>query len=122
MTSYALQIGLLTLAALTQNIFLLAIVALAVSVQTGTQPIENCLMARYTPVAWRATIYGLKFVVALGLSALGVPLIAFIFAETGSFDGVFWTMTAFSSIAVTVAFLLPIQRHAPVAAKAVTVS
>ncbi|MGI9498530.1 MAG: MFS transporter [Geminicoccaceae bacterium] len=110
--SYALQIGFLILAATTQNLFLLAIVALAVSVQTGTQPIENCLMARYTPVAWRATIYGLKFVVALGLSALGVPLLAYLFARTGSFDAVFWCMAAFSSIAVAIALLLPADRKA----------
>ena len=109
--SYALQIGLLVCAALAQNLLLLAIVALAVSVQTGTQPIENCLVARYTPVAWRATIYGLKFVVALGLSALGVPLIAYIFAETGSFDGVFWAMAAFAATAVAIALLLPVSRR-----------
>ncbi|MGI9420742.1 MAG: MFS transporter [Geminicoccaceae bacterium] len=116
MASYALQIGLTASAAMTGNLFLLAIVALAVSVQTGTQPVENCLMARYTPTAWRATIYGLKFVVALGLSALGVPLIAYIFAETGSFDGVFWSMAVFSAIAVTISLLLPAGQRTPVAA------
>ncbi|MGI9508526.1 MAG: MFS transporter [Geminicoccaceae bacterium] len=110
--SYVLQIGLLMLAAMTENILLLAIVALAVSVQTGTQPIENCLVARYTPLAWRATLYGLKFVVALGLSAIGVPLLAYIFARTGGFDGVFWAMAAFSLAAVFIALLLPTERPA----------
>ena len=110
--SYIMQIAIMITAAMTQNLFLLAIVALAVSVQTGTQPIENCLVARYTPVKWRATIYGLKFVVALGLSALGVPLIALIYSETGNFDGVFWSMAAFSAIAVTIALLLPVSRQA----------
>ncbi len=109
--SYALQIAIMMSAAMTQNMLLLAIVALAVSVQTGTQPIENCLVARYTPVEWRATIYGLKFVVALGLSALGVPLLAFIFSETGNFDGVFWCMAVFSAIAVAIALLLPVSRQ-----------
>lgn len=114
--SYALQIAIMITAAMTQNILLLAIVALAVSVQTGTQPIENCLVARFTPVAWRATIYGLKFVVGLGLSALGVPLIAYIFKETGNFDGVFLCMAAFSAIAVTIAILLPVSRQTSAAA------
>ena len=109
--SYALQIGLVTAAAMTGSMLLLAIVALAVSVQTGTQPIENCLMARYTPTAWRATIYGLKFVVALGLSSLGVPLIAWIFSQTGDFAGVFWAMAIFAAIAVAIALLLPVQRR-----------
>ncbi len=112
MISYSLQIGLVMLAAATGSLLLVLLVALAVSVQTGTQPIENCLMARYTPAAWRATIYGLKFVVALGLSALGVPLIAYIFAETGGFAAVFWAMAAFSAIAVVIAMLLPAERRA----------
>ena len=75
-------------------------------------------MARYTPTAWRATIYGLKFVVALGLSALGVPLIAYIFAETGSFDGVFWSMAVFSAIAVTISLMLPAGQRTPAATEA----
>jgi MFS family permease len=112
MMSYAMQIGLVMTAAATGSLLLVLLVALAVSVQTGTQPIENCLMARYTPAAWRATIYGLKFVVALGLSALGVPLIAYIFAETGGFAAVFWAMAVFSAVAVVIALLLPAARRA----------
>jgi MFS family permease len=111
MASYATQIGILALAALTQNLALVAIVALAVTVQTGTQPVENCLVARYTPAYWRATVYGLKFVVALGLSAVGVPLIALIFARTGAFDGVFWAMALFSTIAVLIAVMLPAKQR-----------
>lgn len=105
--SYAVQIGILTLAVATHNLLLIAIVALAVTVQTGTQPIENCLMARYTPDAWRATVYGMKFVLGLGLSALGVPFIALIFALTGSFAGVFWAMVVCSVAAVAVGLALP---------------
>lgn len=117
--SYTLQIGLLAVIALTQNYALIALVAVAVSVQTGTQPIENCLVALYTPTRWRATIYGLKFVVALGLSALGVPLIATIFANTGSFDGVFWAMAIFSGLTVIIASILPkgqLNQRSPAAA------
>lgn len=110
-TSYCLQIGLVMMAAMSGSFLLVLLVALAVSVQTGTQPIENCLMARYTPAAWRATIYGLKFVVALGMSALGVPLIAYIFVTTGEFTAVFWSMAAFSAIAVIIAFLLPTEKR-----------
>ncbi|MEL6962621.1 MAG: MFS transporter [Pseudomonadota bacterium] len=109
--SYSLQIGLVMIAAMSDSFLLVLLVALAVSVQTGTQPIENCLMARYTPATWRATIYGLKFVVALGMSALGVPLIAYIFATTGEFTAVFWSMAMFSAIAVIIALLLPTDRR-----------
>ena len=105
--SYGVQIGILTLAVATHNLLLIAIVAMAVTVQTGSQPIENCLMARYTPDAWRATVYGMKFVLGLGVSSLGVPLVALIFGLSGSFAGVFWAMAMCSPAAVGVGLALP---------------
>jgi MFS family permease len=111
---YALQCGLLLLAAATLSPLLVVVMAAAMTVQTGSQPIENCLLARYTPEAWRATVYGLKFVLALGLSALGVPLIALIVGLTGSVDGVLLAMAACSMVALAVALALP--RSTPEAA------
>ena len=105
--SYALQCALFLLAAATLSPLLVLVMAVAITVQTGTQPIENCLLARYTPETWRATVYGLKFVLALGLSALGVPLIALIVGLTGSVDGVLLAMAAFSIVALGVALTLP---------------
>jgi FSR family fosmidomycin resistance protein-like MFS transporter len=111
--SYAVQVGVLVVAALTFNLALFALVAIAATVQTGTQPVENCLIARYTPQHWRATVYGLKFVLALGLSALGVPLVALIYGQTGSFTGVFLAMAAFCVVPIAVGLWLP--RRAPAA-------
>jgi FSR family fosmidomycin resistance protein-like MFS transporter len=105
--SYLLQIGVLAVAVITFNPLLVAVMALAVTIQTGTQPIENCLIARYTPATWRATVYGLKFVLALGVSSLGVPLIAFIVGRTGGVDGVLLAMLACSVVALGVALVLP---------------
>jgi FSR family fosmidomycin resistance protein-like MFS transporter len=112
--SYALQIAVLAVAVMTFNPLLVAVMALAVTIQTGTQPIENCLIARYTPDSWRATVYGLKFVLALGLSSLGVPLIALIVGRTGGAGGVLLAMLACSVVALGVALVLP--RGAPQAA------
>lgn len=111
---YALQCGLLLLAAMTLSPLLVVVMAVAMTVQTGSQPIENCLLARYTPEAFRATVYGLKFVLALGLSALGVPLIALIVGLTGSVDGVLLAMAGCSVVALGIALTLP--RTAPVSA------
>ncbi len=111
---YALQCGLLLLAAMTLSPLLVVVMAVAMTVQTGSQPIENCLLARYTPEAFRATVYGLKFVLALGLSALGVPLIALIVGLTGSVDGVLLAMAGCSVVALGIAVTLP--RTAPVSA------
>jgi FSR family fosmidomycin resistance protein-like MFS transporter len=109
--SYALQIGILTRAALTFSPLLVAIMTLAVTVQTGTQPIENCLVVRYTPESWRATLYGVKFVLAFGVASLGVPLIALIGGLTGTVDGVLLAMVACAVAALGVALILP--RSAP---------
>jgi FSR family fosmidomycin resistance protein-like MFS transporter len=111
--SYAVQVGVLVLAALTFNLALFALVAVAATVQTGTQPVENCLIARYTPPDRRATVYGLKFVLALGLSALGVPLVALIYGQTGSFTGVFLAMAAFCVVPIVVGLALPRRAVAP---------
>jgi MFS family permease len=105
--SYGIQVLVLMAAAATQNLWLVAIVALAVTLQTGTSTVENCLIARYTPQAWRATVYGMKFVLALGLSSLGVPLVALIYGTSGSFDGVFWALIACSAIAMAIGIALP---------------
>jgi MFS family permease len=105
--SYAVQILILAVAAMTENALLIGIVALAVTIQTGTQAVENCLVARYTPADWRATVFGLKFVLALGISAFGVPLIAFIFAATGGFAGVFWAMALFALATLGLGLSLP---------------
>jgi MFS family permease len=105
--SYAVQVLVLAAAMMTQSVWLVAIVALSVTLQTGTATVENCLIARYTPAAWRATMYGMKFVLALGLSSLGVPLVALIYASSGAFDGVFWALIACSAIAMAVGIALP---------------
>ena len=69
--------------------------------------VENCLIARYTPAAWRATMYGMKFVLALGLSSVGVPLVALIYGSSGSFDGVFWALIACAAIVMVIGMALP---------------
>lgn len=111
--SYGIQIVVLTLAASTFDLSLVVLVALAITVHTGAQPVENCLIARYTPQHWRATVYGLKFVVALGLSALGVPLLALIYGLSGSFTGVFLTMAACCVVPIMVGLALPRRAPAP---------
>jgi hypothetical protein len=56
----------------------------------GMQPIENSLVARFTPDRWRSTGYGLKFSVVFGLGALSVK-------------GVEWLMVNYSLASVFLA-------------------
>jgi MFS transporter, FSR family, fosmidomycin resistance protein len=41
----------------------------------GMQPIENSLVAHVTPVRWRSTAYGLKFVLTFGVGSVAVWLV-----------------------------------------------
>lgn len=44
----------------------------------GMQPIENSLVARYTPSRWRSTGYGIKFILVFGIGAMAVYLVGWI--------------------------------------------
>lgn len=49
--------------------------ALFVFFSLGMQPIENSLFAHFSPPRWRATGYGVKFVLTFGVGALAVQLV-----------------------------------------------
>ena len=76
-------------------------------------PAENSLLVTYTPARWRATAFGAKFVLSLGVSSLGVPVIAMIYDRTGSFYWLFMTMAVITAIVAVAACFLPSQRRLP---------
>ncbi len=57
--------------------------ALFVFFSLGMQPIENSLLAHLTPPRWRATAYGLKFVLTFGVGSLAVWLVGWADAAGG---------------------------------------
>ena len=71
----------------------------------GMQPIENSLIAKLTPPAWRSTAYGLKFVLAFGVGALAVGLVGKIEQRAG-LSAVFGSIGALELGLVLVATLL----------------
>jgi MFS transporter, FSR family, fosmidomycin resistance protein len=77
------------------------------SLMSMVAPAENALLVRYTPGRWRATAFGAKFMLSLGVSALGLPLVAFIFDRTGDFAWLFAALAALAAIIVAAALFLP---------------
>jgi MFS family permease len=77
------------------------------SLEVMTSPAENSLLVRYTPGRWRATAFGAKFVLAQGVSAIGVPLVGFVFDTTGDFLWMFLIMIALALTIVAAAIYLP---------------
>ena len=74
-------------------------------------PTENALLAHYTPSRWRATAFGAKFLLSLGVSALGVPLVATVYDRTGDFIWLFAILGVLAALVAATALLLPRQRR-----------
>jgi len=74
-------------------------------------PTENALLVHYTPARWRATAFGAKFLLSLGVSALGVPLVAEIYDRSGDFAWLFVILSAMAASIVMAALFLPRERR-----------
>jgi MFS transporter, FSR family, fosmidomycin resistance protein len=105
-----LQLPIYFAAAALSGAPLVVLVASTVLLQTLAVPTENVLLARYTPEQWRATAFGAKFVLALGVGALGVPLVAHIHEVTGGFYWYFVVLAATAGAIVAAALWLPSDR------------
>ena len=73
-------------------------------------PVENILIARYTPSKYHGLGFGAKFVVAFGASPLAILLIAWVRKETGNLDLLFLGLAGTSVLITAVALLLPRER------------
>jgi FSR family fosmidomycin resistance protein-like MFS transporter len=73
-------------------------------------PVENIMIARYTPSKYHGLGFGAKFVVAFGASPLAILLISWIRSATGSLDLLFLGLAGTSLVITAVALLLPNER------------
>ncbi|MFZ5557877.1 MAG: MFS transporter [Pseudomonadota bacterium] len=110
---YGLMIPTMMLAASLAGLPLFAAVTMAVLLNTLGIPIENSLLSHYSPEKWRATAFGAKFVLNLGVAALGVPLVAVIRAATGDFYWYFVIMALLAAAIVVASLALPAERRDP---------
>ncbi|MBT5914306.1 MAG: MFS transporter [Rhodospirillaceae bacterium] len=104
---WLLQIPLLVLAAIIHSGLLIPVLAAMVVSNTIGSPAENSLFAKYSPPKWRSTAFGIKFVLALGVASASIPLISWVFAETGEFVWLFLMLTGLSILATVIAAFLP---------------
>jgi MFS transporter, FSR family, fosmidomycin resistance protein len=115
---WALQIPFVVVAATLFNLPLLATIIVVQCLGIFALPAENVLLVTFTPARWRATAFGAKFVLSLGVSSLGVPIIAMIYDRTGDFYWLFMTMALITAIVAAAALFLPGSASRPVAAVA----
>lgn len=107
---FVLQAPVLFLAAALTGWPLIGMSIAMVFINVAALPSENGMLARYTPGNWRATAYGAKFVLALGVSAAAIPLIGFIHDTTGGFFWLFILLGALATVVFAAALLLPNDR------------
>ena len=88
---------------------LIPVLAAMVVSNTIGSPAENSLFAKYSPPKWRSTAFGIKFVLALGVASASIPLISWIFEETGEFVLLFLILAAFAILAALTAGFLPVD-------------
>lgn len=120
--TFLLQVPICLLVAAATGVPVIVLVAALAVMQTLNGPSESILLARYTPAKWRATAFGAKFVLSIGVSAAGVPLIAWIYGATGGFAWLFYVMAGMALAATVACLSLPGGRDeipVPAAEKAV---
>ena len=105
--AWAAQLPVLVLLIHATQLPLLSFMMLLFSLEVMTGPAENSLLVAYTPGRWRATAFGAKFVLAQGVSALGVPLVGYVFDYTGDFTWVFGILIALGITIVAATIYLP---------------
>ncbi|MBI4296315.1 MAG: MFS transporter [Chloroflexi bacterium] len=73
------------------------------------QPVQNNLIADYTPAAWRGRLYGLSFFVNFGLGSFSATFLGYI-AERSGLNWVFIAMAGLSLIGTALTVGLLVER------------
>jgi MFS family permease len=103
----ALQVVAMLALALGNGYVALLGAILSAVLSSAAGPVENILIARYTPSRYHGLGFGAKFVVAFGASPLAILLIAWIRKATGSLELLFLGLAGASVVIALVALLLP---------------
>ncbi len=106
-TASALQIGAMLALAMGNGYVALAGAIASAVLSSASGPIENILIARYTPSRYHGLGFGAKFVVALGASPIAIVLIAWVRETTGSLELLFLGLAGVAAAITLVALLLP---------------
>jgi len=110
LVGFALQAPLLLGAAAVTGWPVLALTVLMVFANYSCIPAENGLLAHFTPGKWRGTAYGAKFVLALGVAATAIPLIAYVHDTTGGFGSLYLLLGLLAAVVGVSALFLPDDR------------
>ena len=86
---------------------LIVVALVMMMVVVGEIPIQDALVTRYTAEKWRARIFGIKFLLGLGASAVAAPLVAGLHGISGGFLWLFVGLGGSAALVGIIAFWLP---------------
>jgi MFS family permease len=114
--AWAAQVPLFVIAMQVRNVPLLGAMIAINYLGVLSVPAENALLARYSPPQWRATAFGAKFLLALGVSTIGVKLVAVIYDGAGNFAPLWLTLAGCAGFVAAAGLFLPgrLRRTAPI--------
>ncbi len=105
--TYLFQVPFLFAAAALSGVPFFVAVVVMVVLNAGSLPAENSLLARYTPVHWRGSAFGAKFVLSLGVMPVAVQLVSWIQGTTSDFFWLFALLGGAGTLAVIAILQLP---------------
>ena len=109
--TFMLQVPLLAAAGMVFGGTLVGVAVIMVCLSSSSLPAENMLIARYTPVHRRAFVYGMKFVLGLGVASVGILLEGRLFDMTGDFFLMFLTLAALTAAGTLAIMMLPFEQR-----------
>ncbi len=101
------QAPLLAAAGLLAGHGLILVALVMMMMVVGEIPIQDALVTRYTAESWRARIFGIKFLLGLGASAVAAPLVAGLHGTAGGFLWLFVGLGGSAALVAVIAFWLP---------------
>ena len=105
--AWAVQVPLFVVAAQARDVPLLGSMIAVNYLAVLAVPAENALLARYTPAKWRATAFGAKFLLALGVSTIGIKLVAVVYDNTASFAALWLVLGGCAAFVAVAGLFLP---------------
>ncbi len=105
--SFVIQAPILALAATLIEAPLLLAVMAVMMLGAGARPSENGLLASYSPGNWRATAFGAKFLLSIGIAPGAIWLVGSLYDRTGEFVTLFAALAAAAAAGVIAALMLP---------------
>lgn len=101
------QIPLLALAANLQGWAMLGAAVLMMLAVFGQIPLNDAIVGRYCADEFRARVLAVRYVVSLGVAAVGVPLIAVLHSTRGGFGTMFLVLAALAAGMLAASLFFP---------------